>query len=64
VSPIDVPIEVGSPLLAPKEECYPSTSEALRSALDAGIVAVVAGAAWLWHLRRGRRIVDGPPAAS
>ena len=60
VSPIDVPIEVDSPLLAQQEECYPSTSEALRSALDAGIVAVVAGAAWLWHLRRGRRTVDGP----
>jgi hypothetical protein len=64
VSPIDVPIEVDSPLLAQKEECYPSTSEALRSALDAGIVAVVAGAVWLWHLRRGRRIVDGPDIAS
>ena len=56
----DVPIDVDSPLLAQQEECYPSTSEALRSALDAGIVALVAGAAWLWHLRRGRRTVDGP----
>jgi hypothetical protein len=57
----DVPIDVDSPLLAQEEECYPSTSEALRSALDGGIVALVAGAAWLWHLRRGRRTVDGPP---
>lgn len=56
-----VPIDVDSPLLAPREECYPSTSEALRSALDGGIVALVAGAAWLWHLRRGRRVVDGSP---
>lgn len=60
----DVPIDVDSPLLAPKQECYPSTSEALRSALDAGIVALVAGGAWLWHLRRGRRAVDGPRVES
>jgi hypothetical protein len=57
----DIPIDVDPPLLAPKQECYPSTSEALRSALDAGIVALVAGGAWLWHLRRGRRSVDEPP---
>lgn len=61
VSPIDVPIEVDSPLLADREECYPSTSEALRSALDGGIVFSVAGGTWLWHLRRGRRSVDGSP---
>jgi hypothetical protein len=60
----DIPIDVDPPLLAPKQECYPSTSEALRSALDAGIVALVAGGAWLWHLRRGRRAVDGPPVES
>jgi hypothetical protein len=60
----DIPIEVDSPLLAPKQECYPSTSEAVRSALDAGIVALVAGGAWFWHLQRGRRTVDGPPVGS
>jgi hypothetical protein len=60
----DIPIDVDPPLLAPKQECYPSTSEALRSALDAGTVALVAGGAWLWHLRRGRRAVDGPPVES
>jgi hypothetical protein len=60
----DIPIDVDPSLLAPKQECYPSTSEALRSALDAGIVALVAGGAWLWHLRRGRRTVDGPPVES
>ena len=60
----DIPIEVDSPLLAPKQDCFPSTSEALRSALDAGIVALVAGGAWLWHPGRGRRAVDGPPVES
>ena len=60
----DIPIDVDSPLLAPKQDCFPSTSEALRSALDAGIVALVAGGAWLWHPGRGRRAVDGPPVES
>lgn len=57
----ELPIEVDSPLLAPREDCYPSTSEALRSALDGGIVASVAVAAWIWHLRRGRRERAGEP---
>ncbi len=48
------------PELLRSEECYPSTSEALRSALDGVIVASVAGAAWVWHLRRGRQAFDGP----
>ena len=52
---VDVPVELDPTLLQVQEECYPSTAEALRSSLDAGIVAVVAGAAWSWHLRRGRR---------
>ena len=43
------------PEILRSEECYPSTSEALRSALDAGIVTAVAGVVWLWHIRRGRR---------
>jgi hypothetical protein len=66
--------EEGSPIPPPEllpgldpevlrsEECYPSSSEALRSALDAGIVAAVAAAVWLWHLRRARR--DPRPSPS
>lgn len=56
-SPIP-PIELGpglDPGVFRSEECYPSSSEALRSALDASIVAAAAGAVWLWHLRRARR---------
>jgi hypothetical protein len=66
VSPIpgiDPPVDAEGELLRSEEECYPSTSEALRSALDGGIVAAVAGAAWLWHLRRGRRALE-PPSES
>jgi len=44
-----------------KSECYPPSSEAIRSVLDGLIVSVVAGVTWIWHLRRGRRAVDGPP---
>jgi hypothetical protein len=51
---IELPADVDPEVLR-SEQCYPSTSEALRSALDAGIVTSVAGAVWLWHLRRGRR---------
>jgi len=62
--PIELPADFDPELLR-SEECYPSTPEALRSALDAGIVASVAGAAWVWHLRRGRRAFDvGPPVGS
>jgi hypothetical protein len=60
IPPIELPADFDPELLR-SEECYPSTSEALRSALDGGIVASVAGAAWFWHLRRGRRAFDGPP---
>jgi hypothetical protein len=55
------PIDLNPGVLQSQEECSPSSSEALRSALDGGIVAAVAGAAWVWHLRRGRRALDGPP---
>ena len=37
-------------------QCYPPVSVSLRSALDGLIVAAVAGATWIWHLRRGRRL--------
>jgi len=61
IPPIELPEDVDSGSLFSSEECYPSRGEALRSALDAGIVAVVAGLTWLWHLRRGRRsLVDAP----
>jgi hypothetical protein len=59
IPPIELPANFDPELLR-SQACYPSTSEALRSASDGGIVASVAGAAWVWHLRRGRRAVDGP----
>jgi hypothetical protein len=58
IPPIEGPISV--PLRS--EECFPSSAEAVRSAIDAGIVAAVAGAAWVWHLGRGRRAVHEPDA--
>jgi hypothetical protein len=57
--PISVPIDPG---FAPGPSCYPESADALRSALDAGLVAVVAGGTWAWHLRRGRRMGPPPPA--
>ena len=57
-SPGSDPITVGG--IAPIRECYPSSSEALRNALDGLIVAGVAGATWVWHLRRGRRLTAPP----
>ena len=44
-------------------QCYPPSSVSLRSALDGLIVAAVAGATWLWHLRRGRRLGAVPAEA-
>lgn len=61
IPPIELPEDVDAGVLFSDEECYPSTAEALRSAIDAGIVAVVAGLTWLWHLRRGRRSLEEPP---
>lgn len=49
-------------VLTQQENCYPRTSDALRSAADALIVAGVSGATWAWHLRRGRRTEPAPPA--
>ncbi len=43
-----------------KEQCYPPSSEAIRSVVDGVIVASVAGVTWVWHLRRGRRALDEP----
>jgi len=40
-------------------DCYPTATEALRQMLDFAIVLLVAGPAFWWHLRRGRRSV-GP----
>jgi hypothetical protein len=57
IPPIELPADFAPEVLR-SEECYPSSSEALRSALDAGIVTGVAGAVWLWHLRRARRAPD------
>jgi hypothetical protein len=61
--PIELPADFDPELLR-SEECSPSAPEALRSTLDGGIVAAVAGGAWVWHLRRGRRALDGPPPGS
>jgi len=47
-----------------QRDCSPPSSEALRNALDAAIVALVAGGVWLWHLSRGRREVAPPPPAA
>jgi hypothetical protein len=54
IPPIELPADFDPEILR-SENCYPSTSEALRGALDAGIVTSVAGVVWLWHLGRGRR---------
>jgi hypothetical protein len=43
-----------------KEQCYPPSSEAIRSVIDGVIVASVAGVTWVWHLRRARRALDEP----
>jgi hypothetical protein len=43
-----------------RQECYPPSSEAVRSVIDGVIVASVAGVTWVWHLRRGRRALDEP----
>lgn len=53
--PITIPIDPGFPGFEPEPECYPESPEALRSALDAGLVAIVSGGTWGWHLRRSRR---------
>ena len=45
-----------------EEQCYPPSSEAVRSVVDGVIVASVAGITWVWHLRRGRRALDEPLA--
>jgi Domain of unknown function (DUF5671) len=64
ISPgVEIPIgSVDSPLLDP--DCYPPSDEALRTALDSGLVALVAGGTWWWHLRRGRRGATPPPPAA
>jgi hypothetical protein len=49
-----------NPGVLKQQECYPPSSEAIRSVVDGVIVASVAGVTWLWHLRRGRRTLDEP----
>jgi hypothetical protein len=56
--PISIPLDPG---FAPEPDCFPETSEALRGALDAGIVAVVAGGTWAWFIGRARRQPPPPP---
>lgn len=43
------------------EACYPTRDDALRNAVDSGIVLVVAGPVFWWHLRQGRRLTAPPP---
>jgi hypothetical protein len=50
-----------NPGVLKQQDCYPPSSEAIRSVLDGVIVASVAGVTWIWHLRRGRRALEGPP---
>jgi hypothetical protein len=45
------------------EACYPTREDALRNAVDAGIVLVVAGPVFGWHLRQGRRLTAPAPEA-
>jgi hypothetical protein len=52
------PIDLNPGVL--RQECYPPSSEAIRSVIDGVIVASVAGVTWVWHLRRGRRALDQP----
>ena len=56
--PIELPIDPG---FAPEPECYPERGDAFRSAVDAGLVTLVAGGTWGWALRRGRRLATPPP---
>jgi hypothetical protein len=55
--PIEIPIDPG---FAPEPECYPERGDALRGALDAGLVLVVAAGLWWWAIRPGRRRVVPP----
>ena len=43
--------------------CYPTRDDALRNAVDASIILVVAGPVFWWHLRQGRRLTAPPQEA-
>jgi hypothetical protein len=43
--------------LGDAEQCYPPPSEVGRTALDLGLVLLVAAPVYWWHLREGRRTV-------
>jgi len=60
IPPVELPADFDPEILR-SQDCYPSTQDALRSALDAGIVTSAAGAVWFWHLRRGRRGSEQTP---
>lgn len=60
IPPIELPADFDPEALR-SPDCYPPASEALRGALDAGIVTSVAGAVWFWHLRRGGRRSEEDP---
>lgn len=60
---IEIPEEAAAAFDQLRRDCYPPTGQALRSALDAAIVAGVAAAVWAWHLLRGRREVAPSPNA-
>lgn len=44
-------------------ECYPTGEDAGRQALNFGIVLLVGGPVYWWHLRQGRRIFGAAPPA-
>jgi hypothetical protein len=58
---IEIPDEAADAFDELRQDCYPPTGEALRTALDSALVALVAGGTWWWHLRRERRGATPPP---
>ncbi|MGH2711502.1 MAG: DUF5671 domain-containing protein [Actinomycetota bacterium] len=56
----EVPV-AGGPVL--EEYCYPTRDDALRNAVDASLILIVAGPVFWWHLRQGRRLTVPAPDA-
>ena len=58
--------EVPPGTLIEEEFCYPTRDDALRNAVDASMILIVAGPVFWWHLRQGRRLTAPPrePLAS
>lgn len=58
---IELPEEAVAELTELRRQCDPAPADALKSALDGAVVAVVAAGTWWWHLGRARR--DEPARA-